>query len=92
MNNILTNEKTNRALRVFQPFYRYYRRIILQDEFLSARWANRWDRIRDSVSGLENSPYFGAYSVLSRVRIQVNAPASADFTTAPINNLVNIRL
>ena len=31
-NNILTNEKTNRALRVFQPFYRYYRRIILQDE------------------------------------------------------------
>ena len=29
-NNILTHEKTNRALRVFQPFSRYYRRIVLQ--------------------------------------------------------------
>ena len=25
--NIITNEKTNRALRVFQPFSRYYSRI-----------------------------------------------------------------
>lgn len=35
INNILTNENTNRVLRVFQPFSGYYRRIILQDEFLS---------------------------------------------------------
>lgn len=28
--NILTNEKTNRELRVLQPFSRYYRRIILR--------------------------------------------------------------
>ena len=28
--NILTNENTNRALTVFQPFSLYYRRIILQ--------------------------------------------------------------
>ena len=90
--NILTHEKTNRALRLFQLFSRYYRRIILHDEFLSATWANRRDRIRDPVSCTENSPNIRAYCILSKVRIQVNASASADLTTIPINILVNIRL